>query len=661
VRRRFLWLVCVSVVSVVGGSSNAIAAAEVVIRAADVTVHGNWTKTAGADAAGGIFVSSADLGWSAPNSALAAPADYFEATFIASAQTTYQVWVRMRAANDSKWNDSVWVQFSDSVNVLGAPMYSIASPDALLVNLEPCSNCGVAGWGWTHGAWWVGQTTTVAFATSGAHTIRVQTREDGAQIDQIVLSPATYLVAAPGQAFNDATIVPQPAAPSTSPFSGTPAAVPGTIQAADFDRGGEGVAYHDSTPGNAGGAYRSTNVDIETCTEGGVDVGWLAIGEWLTYSIRVASSGSYMLGARVAAPSTGGTFHVEVDGANATGPIAIPETGSWQIFTTVNTTIALTAGDHQARVVIDAAGPGAVIGNLKSFSFTAAAQTQAPPPPVSASGPTPYGGVAAAIPGTIRAERFDDGGEGVAYHDSTRGNTGGAFRQTDVDIENSVEGLFDVGWIDPGEWLNYTVNVLAAGDYNIDVRIAAPQAGQLHVGFAQPSSVWSAVAIPATGGWQLWSTVRLNATLAAGQQRLTLVFDTGGFNVSSVTVTPAVVVSPPPTPQSPPPPSTNTPTNTPTTNTSGSSSAPQLIVFHASPDNATVTSYVFDVYATAASTTSTPLASLNLGKPATDANGDMTVDASTFMATLSAGSYIGTVTAIGPGGLGQSLAAAFAK
>jgi hypothetical protein len=49
----------------------------------------------------------------------------------------------------------------------------------------------------------------IRFATSGLHTIRVQVREDGIGIDQIVLSPDTYFSAAPGALKNDTTILPR--------------------------------------------------------------------------------------------------------------------------------------------------------------------------------------------------------------------------------------------------------------------------------------------------------------------------------------------------------------------------------------------------------------------------------------------------------------------
>src|SRR3954453_1260793 len=72
---------------------------------------------------------------------------------------------------------------------------------------------------------------------------------------------------------------------------------------------------------------------------------------------------------------------------------------------------------------------------------------------------TPYLGTAAAVPGTVQAENYDSGGEGVAYHDTTSGNTGGAYRSgTGVDIvnNNSVVGGYSVGYIRAGEWRGET-------------------------------------------------------------------------------------------------------------------------------------------------------------------------------------------------------------
>src|SRR5262249_35018362 len=166
------------------------------------------------------------------------------------------------------------------------------------------------GGGWREGRSWLTQVTTVSFAASGTHTIRIQTREDGVQFDQNVMSPATYLAGAPGPATRDHTIVAKPAVPLSTPYFGSAVAIPGVVEVENFDAGGEGVAYHDDGPGNAGGQYRQTDVDIAAdANNTGYVVGWVSAGEWLNYSVNVTTAGSYTIGVRVACYGQGGTFH----------------------------------------------------------------------------------------------------------------------------------------------------------------------------------------------------------------------------------------------------------------------------------------------------------------------------------------------------------------
>jgi endonuclease/exonuclease/phosphatase family metal-dependent hydrolase len=149
---------------------------------------------------------------------------------------------------------------------------------------------------------------------------------------------------------------------------------------------------------------------------------------------------------------------------------------------------------------------------------------------------SPYLGNPVQLPGTVYAANFDNGGEGVAYHDTDWINWGGQYRDTGVDIQWASDGGYDIGWFDAGEWLNYTVNVASAGSYTITARVASPYGGNLHVGFNGASSVWQQVWVPNTGDWQNWTTVSFTATLGAGWQQITLMSDTGGFNVESVSV-----------------------------------------------------------------------------------------------------------------------------
>ena len=516
------------------------AASNVVLYASDVTtLSGSWTRASGADAAGGQYLTTPDAGAPTTSVPLAAPTDYFEATFTAAAGTTYHVWLRLRATANSKFNESVWVQFSDALNN-GSPVYRIGTTSALLVNLENCKDCGVSGWGWKDGAYWLAQTSRIQFSSTGSHTIRVQVREDGVQIDQIVLSSTTYLSSSPGQVTNDATIVPKASTATSTPYLGSPAAIPGTIRIENFDDGGSGVAYFDTSAGNTGGAYRATDVDLQPSSAGGYNVGWVEVGEWLNYTVNVASTGTYTASFNVAAPSQGGTFHLEMNGVNVTGPLTIPNTGGWQVWQAVTKDVSLTAGQQIARLVVDSRGT-TYVGNFGRIQFTSASAPETP---------GPYFGTPAAIPGTIEAVNFDRGGASIAYYDTTPGNTGGAYRATDVDIEASAGGGYNVGWTAPGEWLNYTVNVGTAGPYSVQLRVASPGSGNsIHVGFNGPSGVWAPASIPSTGGWQTWTTVNVPVTLGAGVQQMTVQFDTGGINLGTIAVRASSSTTTPPAAQ----------------------------------------------------------------------------------------------------------------
>jgi hypothetical protein len=127
------------------------------------------------------------------------------------------------------------------------------------------------------------------------------------------------------------------------------------VEAEDFDQGRQGESYHDLSPGNSGGVYRTSDVDVEVARDsgGGFNVGWIAAGEWLKFTVIVAVTGTYDLEMRVASKGPGGAFHVEVDGVDRTGLVGIPDTGAWQTWTTVRTSVQLQAGTQVWRIVAD--------------------------------------------------------------------------------------------------------------------------------------------------------------------------------------------------------------------------------------------------------------------------------------------------------------------
>ena len=189
---------------------------DVVLYAKDATVSPGWTLTSDATAAGGARLQNPNAG-AAKVSVLASPTQYFEMTFTAEAGRPYRLWMRGIATSNNWANDSVSVQFDQSVDALGAAVYRIGTTSATTYTLEDCAGCGLSGWGWQDNGFGVGVLgPLVYFENSGVQRIRVQVREDGLGIDQIVLSPEKFLMVAPGPTKNDGTILKIPTVPTQS-------------------------------------------------------------------------------------------------------------------------------------------------------------------------------------------------------------------------------------------------------------------------------------------------------------------------------------------------------------------------------------------------------------------------------------------------------------
>ncbi|MEK4057629.1 family 43 glycosylhydrolase [Paenibacillus sp. FSL F4-0087] len=140
------------------------------------------------------------------------------------------------------------------------------------------------------------------------------------------------------------------------------------------------------------------------------------------------------------------------------------------------------------------------------------------------------------IPGTIEAVHYMKGGEGVAYHDTTAGNLGGAYRTDAGDIRLNNEGLFNLGWNQTGEWYKYKVNVESSGYYDIDFRMATSLDGaQIRV-WDGSTDLTGIVNVPNTGGWDNWKNIsKKKVYLNAGQRELKVEFVTGEADFSRMT------------------------------------------------------------------------------------------------------------------------------
>lgn len=160
---------------------------------------------------------------------------------------------------------------------------------------------------------------------------------------------------------------------ASTPFAGAPGVIPGTIEAEHFDKGTSGTAYHDTTPQNEGENYReATQVDIEKRPDAsnGHGVGWTRAGEWLIYTVEVKLAGTYTLEIPVASNKKGGTFHLEFNGKDVTGPIEVPDTGGWQKLQMIKKEgVRLEAGTFAMKAVMDTEGPSGSIGDIDLFRF----------------------------------------------------------------------------------------------------------------------------------------------------------------------------------------------------------------------------------------------------------------------------------------------------
>jgi hypothetical protein len=398
---------------------------DIVLYAAESTVRmGNWNIVSDQTAAGGARISNSDLGAAKLADPLANPAHYFEMSFNAEANTAYRLWIRGKAQNDFWGNDSVFAQFSDSLDSSGgSAVFRIGTSSGTAINLEDCSGCGLAGWGWQDNGWGVGvMGPLIYFATSGTHTIRIQVREDGLSIDQILLSPSSYLNSSPGALKNDATILAKSdgggsgAAPTVSAISpntgstsgGTSVTITGTnfLAGASVTIGGTAATNVVVASGTSitavTGAHAAGVVDV-TVTNADNQSGSLANG--FTYATPPPNPAPTVTAISPNNGSTTGGTSVTITGTNfltgATVTIGSAAATSVNVASSTQIT-AVTPAQAEGTVSVSVTNPDSQSGSLAN-AFTYTAPPPNPAPTVTGvspnSGPD-TGGAAVTVTGT---------------------------------------------------------------------------------------------------------------------------------------------------------------------------------------------------------------------------------------------------------------------
>jgi uncharacterized delta-60 repeat protein len=160
--------------------------------------------------------------------------------------------------------------------------------------------------------------------------------------------------------------------PGQTPFNGTPINITDGVATVQFDKGGEGVAYHDTEAANLGGAFRpDEGVDIQYTGDAFHPniVSFVKPGEWLEYTMDFTQSGPFNLNIRAASLFQSGTFRVLVDGQSV-GTFSTADTGGWQTYKTLSQTgINVSQGQHVVRFQMDTAGKTGYTVNLNWFQF----------------------------------------------------------------------------------------------------------------------------------------------------------------------------------------------------------------------------------------------------------------------------------------------------
>ncbi|GAC1421023.1 MAG: hypothetical protein NVS1B13_03980 [Flavisolibacter sp.] len=252
---------------------------------------------------------------------------------------------------------------------------------------------------------------------------------------------------------------------------------------------------------------RMLGVGTETTSDvgGGLNVGYIDPGDWMEYSVTVPSAGNYKMLLRIATPANNASLEVRKADGSILAKVNLPNTGGFQTWQTISTTITLSQGIQTIRII--STSPLWNNWNINWFDLNmdAVVGTQPPPPP----SPVPPG---SSTPIHIEAEDYVSM-FGVATEKTT-----------------DVGGGLNVSYIDPGDWMDYKINVPLSGSYKINFRVASPaNYGQLQVKKAD-GTILATVNLPNTGGFQTWQTKESMINLVQGLQTIRLLCTSPPWN-----------------------------------------------------------------------------------------------------------------------------------
>lgn len=148
------------------------------------------------------------------------------------------------------------------------------------------------------------------------------------------------------------------------PYTGTPIAIPGVLEAENYDKGGQAVSYNDTDVTNNGAVYRTDGVDIGG-TASKYNIGWTAAGEWLEYTVNISETTTYIAEFLTSSLNGGGSLGLTLDGTSILSAASVASTSDWSVYQPFTKEVNLIKGKHVIRINIEKAG-----FNLDKITFT---------------------------------------------------------------------------------------------------------------------------------------------------------------------------------------------------------------------------------------------------------------------------------------------------
>lgn len=403
---------------------------------------------------------------------------------------------------------------------------------------------GTGGWG----DWENVEAEGIFALQAGAYTLRLDMLSNSFNLDSFALERVVDVSPSVGGVVGESVL--SVALPTVGGVGKITPLI--SIEAEDY------TDFFDRSPGNTGGlGDRNDDVDIGGGS-GRYNIGWIESGEWLTYDLDITQAGRYRFTGSVAS-AWNGLFGLTASIGGQSTKVTFGTTGSWVNWQPAegDALLDLAVGRHSLRLDMAASSfnldnfslewvadltsevvgsdsssndessvdSGSIGSDSAGSDSGSSASNDSEPDSAVTGEQTPLSVI------TVEAENYG------RFYDRSSGNTGGEYRDDDVDIRGSV-GNYNVGWIDSGEWLTYEIEVPETGIYRLDAVTASNrnQAFQLDVSLAGQSV---SVDFGGTGGWSTWQEVTADQGLALteGRHELRLDMVQGGFNLDRVRLT----------------------------------------------------------------------------------------------------------------------------